>query len=819
MQNKFTQKAQNTLTRAMSVAGELGHSFIGSEHILLGLALEKDSIAAKILASRGIMAAEIKNYIVESEGEGVPSDPSPYDMTPRAKRIIELSSVEARKRGCSFIGTEHLLAAIIGERDCMAARIIESMGVPCSELKLDILNFQSTTIDKKIKESERDEDTKAKKLSHSLKNYSKDITELAAKGMLDPVIARDTETERVIQILSRRQKNNPCLVGEPGVGKTAVVEGLAQRISDGTVPDSLKGKRILSLDIPSMVAGAKYRGEFEDRMKHIMAEASNDKSIILFIDEIHMIIGAGAAEGAIDAANIMKPALSRGELQVIGATTSAEYHKNIERDAALERRFHSVLVEEPTEADSIAILKALRPKYEAHHNLTISDEAIIAAVKLSARYIHDRYLPDKAIDLIDEAASRVRITGSLKSSDTPCAQKELDRILEEKEAAVKEQNFEKAAQLRQEELKYKEQLSIDQLINDTPDDIIVTEKDIGIIITQQTGIPQIKLMQGENADLLELEKNLKKKIIGQDDAIDRVCRAIRRGRSGIKDPKRPTGSFIFLGPTGVGKTELASAIASELFGSESSLFRFDMSEYMERHSLSRLIGSPPGYVGYGEGGQLTERIRRKPYSVVLFDEIEKAHPDIFNLLLQILEDGMLTDSQGRRVDFCNCIIIMTSNVGSSYHARHVLGFSSSESKSTNTDHQTSALQSTFKPEFLNRVDEIVPFNLLDRSALESISAIMLDDISDRASQLGITISFDRSVISLIASEAHDRNYGARPLRRAVIRLIEDKLATEILESRIVRGDKVIAVANEKNISFIGSSDISAKISEESRVEI
>ena len=806
MQNKFTQKAQNTLNRAMSASGELGHSFIGTEHILLGLTLEKDSIAAKILAARGILDTNLKVKIIEAEGEGVPSDPSPYDMTPRAKRVIELSSVEARKRGCAFIGTEHLLAAMISEKDCMAARLIEAMGVPCSELKLDILNFQGSTFEKKS-QKDSDTETKHKKGAGALATYSKDITEMALKGLIDPVIARDTETERVIQILSRRQKNNPCLIGEPGVGKTAIIEGLAQRIAFGEVPESLKGKRILSLDIPAMIAGAKYRGEFEERMKSVMEQVENDKSIILFIDEFHVIIGAGAAEGAVDAANIMKPALSRGALQVIGATTSLEYRKNVEKDAALERRFQSVIVEEPSESDSILILRTLRDKYEEHHKLKISDEAIEAAVRLSSRYIRDRYLPDKAIDLIDEAAASVRIAAQSKKGAETDTQKQLESISKQKESAVISQNFELAATLHQEELKYKEQLRKEESLHKSDTELTVTADDIGEIITKQTGIPLRRLMQSESKTLLSLEENIKKRIISQDKAIESVCKAIRRSRSGMKNPKRPIGSFIFLGPTGVGKTELALAIATELFGSESALARFDMSEYMEKHSLSRLIGSPPGYVGYGEGGQLTEKIRRRPYSVVLFDEIEKAHPDIFNLLLQILEDGSVTDSGGRRVDFCNCVIIMTSNVGSSDGGSHILGFSSLEQGAKNSDNSISALKKAFRPEFLNRVDEIITFESLDKTSLEQITALMLDDVALRAERLGIKLSFDESAISYIVENAKGNGYGARPLRRAVVRLVEDKISSEILEGRIGEGDEITIVERDEDIVFIKSTEL------------
>ena len=632
---------------------------------------------------------------------------------------------------------------------------------------------------------------------------------MARAGKIDPIIGRESETERVIQILSRRTKNNPCLIGEPGVGKTAVVEGLAQRIVAGNVPENLRDKSIVTLDIAAMIAGAKYRGEFEERFKNVMEEVQKNPDIILFIDEIHTIIGAGAAEGAVDAANIIKPALARGEMQVIGATTISEYRKHIEKDAALERRFQSVMVGEPTSEEALQILRGLRDKYEAHHKLKISDEALEAAVQLSVRYITDRFLPDKAIDLVDEAASRLRITAHTSPEDLKELEKKLQSLAHDKEEAISSQDFETAARLRDEEQKVKadyDQKKAEWEKNNDTSSLTVSATDIADVVTQWTGIPVNRLLEEESEKLLHLDGLLKERVIGQDPAVEAVSRAIRRGRMGLKDPRRPIGSFIFMGPTGIGKTELAKALAEVMFGSPSAMIRLDMSEYMEKHSVSKLIGSPPGYVGYEEGGQLTEKIRRKPYSVVLFDEIEKAHPDVFNILLQVLEDGVLTDSQGRHVDFRNTILILTSNVGASeIGGTKALGFTSTPASDADDaarrERMMNALKSTFRPEFLNRIDDIIIFNSLRQEDIEAIAGLMLDDVKKRIGDLGITVSFDPSVAALLAKEGFDPTYGARPLRRAVVRMVEDAFSTEMLEGKIQAGDSITAKANDGKIVF------------------
>ncbi|MBR3862028.1 MAG: ATP-dependent Clp protease ATP-binding subunit, partial [Clostridia bacterium] len=645
----------------------------------------------------------------------------------------------------------------------------------------------------------------------TLASFGRDLTALAREGKIDPVIGRDKETERVIQILSRRAKNNPCLIGEPGVGKTAVVEGLAQRIVDGAVPETLKDKTVFTLDIAGMIAGAKYRGEFEERLKNVMSEVANSPDIILFIDEIHTIVGAGAAEGAVDAANIIKPALARGEMQVIGATTIAEYRKHIEKDAALERRFQSVTVGEPTPEEAILILRGLRDKYEAHHKLKISDEAIDAAVNLSSRYISDRYLPDKAIDLVDEAASRLRISAHTSPPDLKASEARLTALAQEKEEAVSAQDFERAAKLRDEEKSLRESYEKEMEawksgVGDTA--LTVSAHDIADVVTQWTGIPVNSLLEEESTRLLNLEALLQERVIGQDAAVTAVSKAIRRGRMGLKDPKRPIGSFIFLGPTGVGKTELTKALAELLFGDANAMIRLDMSEYMEKHSVSKMIGSPPGYVGFEEGGQLTERIRRKPYSVVLFDEIEKAHPDVFNILLQVLEDGVLTDSQGGRVDFKNTVLILTSNVGASAltaRTRGAFGFvqeSDSDAEKKNADTKVmEALKSTFRPEFLNRIDDIIIFNKLTEENIRAIATLMLNDVKTRINALGIDVAFDESVAATVAAEGFDPVYGARPLRRAIVRMVEDAFSGAMLEGQIKTGDNVLVTAKDGKIEF------------------
>ena len=814
MTNRFTEKAQNTLNNSLRFARMMGHTYIGSEHLLLALAAESDSVAAKLLKKHGADADGIKARIIALAGEGVESNVSPADMTPRTKKIIEGSAMESVRGGQSYIGTEHLLLSLLSERDSVAVRILEELHLSPEDISRELtalLGTAPTGQSKTEKGSAARGQRRGKTGPPTLSQHGKDLTAAAREGKLDPIIGREKETERVIQILSRRQKNNPCLIGEPGVGKTAVVEGLAQKIADGAVPETLKDKTVFTLDIASMVAGAKYRGEFEERLKSVMAELAENPDIILFIDEIHTIVGAGAAEGAVDAANIIKPALSRGEMQVIGATTLAEYRKHIEKDAALERRFQPVTVGEPTAEEALLILKGLRDRYEAHHKLKISDEALEAAVKLSRRYINDRYLPDKAIDLIDEAASRLRISAHTSPPDLKEIEARLAAITGEKEEAISAQDFERAAGLRDEEKGLRETYEKEMAawkagVKDTA--LTVGEADIADVVTQWTGIPVNRLLEEESERLLHLEELLHSRVIGQDAAVSAVARAIRRGRMGLKDPKRPIGSFIFLGPTGVGKTELTKALAELLFGDANAMIRVDMSEYMEKHSVSKLIGSPPGYVGYDEGGQLTEKIRRKPYSVVLFDEIEKAHPDVFNILLQVLEDGMLTDAQGRRVDFKNTVIILTSNVGASAltgPSRGALGFaqeSAAAAEKSKADAKVmEALKATFRPEFLNRIDDIIIFNKLTEENIRAIADLMLREVDARIAALGIDVSFDESVTALVAREGFDPVYGARPLRRAIVRLVEDAFSGAMLEGKFKAGDRVIATAKEGSLHF------------------
>ncbi|MBQ9801528.1 MAG: ATP-dependent Clp protease ATP-binding subunit [Clostridia bacterium] len=810
MANRFTEKAQNTLNNALRFAREMGHTYIGSEHVLLALAAERDSVAAKLLDKHGVTVEKVKARIAELTGVGSTSNVSPADMTPRTKKIIEGSAMEAARGGQNYIGTEHLLLSLLGERDAVACEILAHLGASAEEIGREITALLASAPGTGEKGGKRGAENGVAN-APTLSSFGRDLTALAREGKIDPIIGRDEETARVIQILSRRQKNNPCLIGEPGVGKTAVVEGLAQKIVDGAVPETLKGKTVFTLDVASMIAGAKYRGEFEERLKNVMAEVAKNPDIILFIDEIHTIVGAGAAEGAVDAANIIKPALSRGEMQVIGATTIAEYRKNIEKDAALERRFQSVMVGEPTPEEAVLILMGLRDKYEAHHKLKISDEAIKAAVNLSARYISDRYLPDKAIDLVDEAASRLRISAHTSPPDLKATEARLAALATEKEEAVSAQDFERAAQLRDEEktlrADYDKQMEDWKSgVGDTA--LTVSENDIADVVTQWTGIPVNSLLEEESERLLNLEKLLKERVIGQDEAVSAVAKAIRRGRMGLKDPKRPIGSFIFLGPTGVGKTELTKALAGLLFGDENAMIRLDMSEYMEKHSVSKLIGSPPGYVGFEEGGQLTEKIRRKPYSVVLFDEIEKAHPDVFNILLQVLEDGVLTDSQGRRVDFKNTVLILTSNVGASALTgpqRAALGFAQESaetgSKKAADAKVMEALKSTFRPEFLNRIDDIIIFNKLSEENISAIAQLMLSEVKRRITALGIDITFDGSVAALTAREGFDPVYGARPLRRAIVALVEDTFSGAMLEGEIKAGDTVLAKVKDDAVVF------------------
>ncbi len=821
MSNRFTQKAQNVLNLSLRIASEMGHTYIGSEHLLLALLAEDAGFAAHYLKERGADFEKIKAAVAKNQGVGSPSSVSPSDMTPRTRSIIESSLREAQQYRQSYIGTEHLLLALLGERDSVAVQLLEAFDVSVGELRDDLTRYLESTASSQNDPapSRSSADRKSGESGGSglasattLKNFGRDLTEQAKAGKLDPIIGRNAETERVIQILSRRTKNNPCLIGEPGVGKTAVVEGLAQRIVSGNVPEGLRDRIIVTLDIASMIAGAKYRGEFEERFKNVMEEVRKKPNIILFIDEIHTIIGAGAAEGAVDAANIIKPALARGEMQVIGATTISEYRKHIEKDAALERRFQSVTVGEPSRDDAIRILCGLCEKYEAHHKLKIDQSALEAAVDLSIRYIPDRFLPDKAIDLIDEAASRLRISAHTSPPDLKDLEARIGELAREKEEAISEQNFERAARLRDEEKKAREEFDAkkaewERVQKDTA--LTVTEADVADVVTQWTGIPVSRLLEEESEKLLKLDALLKERVIGQNDAIDAVARAIRRGRMGLKDPSRPIGSFIFMGLTGIGKTELAKALAEVMFGDRSAMIRLDMSEYMEKHSVSKLIGSPPGYVGFEEGGQLTERIRRKPYSVVLFDEIEKAHPDVFNILLQVLEDGVLTDSQGRHVDFRNTVIILTSNVGAGeMKATASLGFSTTpvaNDREAMQSRMMQALKSTFRPEFLNRVDDIIIFNSLGQSDIEEIVHLMLAEVVKRVRALSIEIEFDPSVASLLAREGFDPTYGARPLRRAVVRMVEDALSTELLEGHISAGDAILAKAENGHIEFTKKS--------------
>ncbi|MBQ7835945.1 MAG: ATP-dependent Clp protease ATP-binding subunit [Clostridia bacterium] len=807
MSNRFTQRAQAALNGALSSARNLGHTYVGTEHILLGLLTSGDSIACRILMNHGVSEDKTIELIRENIGIGSSSDVSAADMTPMTKKIIEESAYASSRLGNNYIGTEHLLIAILSEPESYAYKLIRMQSQGIGEIKNDISAFLGGEGEAPAADSSRGNAKKENddiKGAPTLSKYGTNLCKKAKEGRIDPIIGRDSETERVIQILSRRQKNNPCLIGEPGVGKTAVVEGLAQKIADGTVPENLRDKVIITLDIASMVAGAKYRGEFEERMKGVMEEVAKDDRIILFVDEIHTIIGAGGAEGAVDAANIIKPALARGNMQLIGATTIDEYRKYIEKDAALERRFQSVMVGEPSPDEAVQILKGLRDKYEAHHKLKISDEAITAAVKLSVRYIGDRYLPDKAIDLIDEASSKLRILGFTPSDAVKKLEEELKAVSAEKEEAILSEDYERAATLRDKEKDLTDALENEKKGSGGRDESVVTASDIEDIVTSWTGIPVKKLAGEESERLMKLESLLAGRIIGQDEAVSAVSRAIRRGRTGLKDPKRPVGSFIFLGPTGVGKTELTKALADVMFGDENAMIRIDMSEFMEPHSTSKLIGSPPGYVGYDDGGQLTEKIRRHPYSVVLFDEIEKAHPDVFNILLQILEDGILTDAHGRRVDFKNTVIIMTSNVGAgSIVQPKRLGFADGENASDDNSRAQvmDALKRTFRPEFINRVDEIVVFNKLTDENIKEITSLMLAQVAKRIEDKEISIEFDCDVVAFLAKEGFDPVYGARPLRRAIVRAVEDSFSEELLSGRVVAGDKVTALMEDGRIVY------------------
>ncbi|BAU40892.1 ATP-dependent Clp protease ATP-binding subunit [Leptolyngbya sp. O-77] len=803
MFERFTEKAIKVIMLAQEEARRLGHNFVGTEQILLGLIGEGTGVAAKVLKSMGVNLKDARIEVEKIIGRGSGFVAVEIPFTPRAKRVLELSLEEARQLGHNYIGTEHLLLGLIREGEGVAARVLENLGVDLSKVRTQVIRMLGETAEVTPGGSQ------GRTKTPTLDEFGSNLTQMAGEGKLDPVVGRQKEIERVIQILGRRTKNNPVLIGEPGVGKTAIAEGLAQRISSGDVPDILEEKRVVTLDIGLLVAGTKYRGEFEERLKKIMDEIRQAGNVILVIDEVHTLIGAGAAEGAIDAANILKPALARGELQCIGATTLDEYRKHIERDAALERRFQPVMVGEPSVQDTIEILRGLRDRYEQHHKLKISDAALEAAAKLSDRYISDRFLPDKAIDLIDEAGSRVR----LFHSQMPPAAKELDKELrqvqKEKDDAVRNQDFERAGELRDREMELRAEIRaiVQSKQSETTggeDSPVVTEEDIAQIVAAWTGVPVNKLTETESEKLLHMEDTLHNRLIGQDEAVKAVSRAIRRARVGLKNPNRPIASFIFSGPTGVGKTELTKALAAYFFGSEDAMIRLDMSEYMERHTVSKLIGSPPGYVGYNEGGQLTEAVRRRPYTVVLFDEIEKAHPDVFNMLLQILEDGRLTDAKGRTVDFKNTLLIMTSNIGSKVIEKGGggLGFDLSSEDMAESQYNrirslvNEELKQYFRPEFLNRLDEIIVFRQLTKDEVKRIGDILLREVSGRLLEQGITLEVTEKFKDRLVEEGYNPSYGARPLRRAIMRLLEDSLAEEILSGRVKDGDVAVVDVGE-----------------------
>lgn len=800
MQGKFTNKAQEVLKRAQEAALKLGNKYVGTEHILLGLTLVSDSVAAKALESQGVTYHQVMDKIQSMTG-GTSAYYIPADFTPRAKRVVESSVQEAFRMGTGYVGTEHILIALIRENDNIAVRIMVSLDLNLQRLYDDIMNMLGEGEDQNssARGMNSQGENQEKSATETLDKFSRDMTALAKKNKFDPIVGRDKEIERIVQILSRRTKNNPCLVGDPGVGKTAIVEGLAQKIAEGNVPDTLKNKRIVGLDLSAMVAGSKYRGEFEERMKKAMDEVKADGNIILFVDEIHTIIGAGAAEGAIDASNILKPALSRGEIQLIGATTLEEYRKHIEKDAAFERRFQPVKVEEPDEQAAVAMLKALRDKYEMHHKVTISDDAIEAAVKLSSRYVSDRFLPDKAIDLIDEAASRLRLKTFSAPDNVAEMEEKLAEMEKEKEAAIKTEEFEKAAEIKraQDALRAQWKEAKKEWENNHENQAqVVTREEVAEVVSVWTGVPLQSLQEEESQRLLHLEDILHQRVIGQSEAVKALAKAIRRGRVGLKDPNRPIGSFLFLGPTGVGKTELSKALAEALFGDEDAIIRIDMSEYMEKHSVSRMVGSPPGYVGYEEGGQLSEKVRRNPYSVVLFDEIEKASPDVFNVLLQVLDDGHITDGQGRKVDFKNTVIIMTSNAG----ARSIVepkrvGFTSMETEEQSYQNMKKnvmeEVRHIFKPEFLNRIDDMIVFHSLTQEDILEIVKLMTKTVSKRIKEnMDITVTFTDKALEKIAEEGYDKAFGARPLRRAIQSRIEDAFAEEYLMGNFKAGDKV-----------------------------
>lgn len=808
---RYTPQAKEALSLAVGMAESLNHGYVGTEHLLIGLLQEGTGVAARVLEENGVeesKVVELVSQLISPNTSVQMAENAAY--TPRARRVIENSYREAVRFKAAQIGTEHILIAILREGDCVASRLLNTMGISVQKLYIDLLAAMGEDAPSIKDEMQRGNSGKRGSSTPALDSYSRNLTQMALDGKLDPVIGREHEIQRVIQILSRRTKNNPCLIGEPGVGKTAVVEGLAQRIAAGDVPDTIADKRVMTLDLSGMVAGSKYRGEFEERIKKVIAEVVEAKDVLLFIDEIHTIIGAGGAEGALDASNILKPSLARGELQLIGATTINEYKKYIEKDSALERRFQPVTVDEPSEEESIAILKGLRSRYEEHHRVEITDDALEAAVKLSSRYINDRFLPDKAIDLIDEAASKVRLSNYTKPSKIKDYEAQIDDLEEEKESAIRDEAYEKAGDIKkkQEKLKEKIRLTLEKWEKEKETrKLVVGENEVADVVAGWTKIPVKKLAQEESERLKNLEGILHERVVGQEEAVTAVSKAIRRGRIGLKDPKRPIGSFLFLGPTGVGKTELSKALAEAMFGTESALIRVDMSEYMEKHSVSKMIGSPPGYVGYEEGGQLSEKVRRNPYSVILFDEIEKAHPDVFNILLQVLDDGHITDAQGRKIDFKNTIIIMTSNAGAeNIIAPKRLGFG--VATDAKADHEfmkgrvMEEVKRLFKPEFLNRIDEIIVFHQLTKEHMKGIADIMLRGIEKRSKeQLGITLTVNEAAKDLLIDKGYDDKYGARPLRRTIQSLLEDKMAEEILDGKLKKGVNVEVDCEEGKLTF------------------
>lgn len=802
MFGRFTERAQKVLFLAQEEAKRLNHNFVGTEHLLLGLVREGEGIAARALQKLGVDLVKVRQEVERMIGKGDKPILQSVSYTPRAKKVIELAIEEGRNLGHNYVGTEHLLLGLIREGEGIAAKVLGNLGVDLKRARVQVMHLLGGDAQGMSGNYEKASKTP------TVDTFGKDLTRMAREGKLDPVIGRDKEIERVIQVLSRRTKNNPCLIGEPGVGKTAIVEGLAQRITTADIPETLKEKRVVTLELSAVVAGTKYRGEFEERLRKLIDELRSAGNMIVFIDELHTIIGAGAAEGAIDASNILKPALARGELQCVGATTLDEYRKYIEKDPALERRFQPITVEEPTKEEALAILKGLRDRYEAHHRVEINDAALDAAVKLADRYITDRFLPDKAIDLIDEAGSRVRLQTFMPPPDLKQMEEKLETLRNEKEGAIKGQEFELAAKLRDKEQRMREEveaLKREWEQKKVTDKAVVTEEDVAQIVSSWTGIPVKKLAEEESQRLLKLEEVLHQRVIGQDEAVVAVSRAVRRARAGLKDPRRPIGSFIFLGPTGVGKTELARALAEALFGDEDSIIRLDMSEYMERHTTARLIGAPPGYVGFEEGGQLTERVRRKPYSVILLDEIEKAHPEVFNVLLQVLEDGRLTDGKGRTVDFRNTVVIMTSNVGANHIKKQgTLGFrpAGEEAAYENMKDQIlTELKRTFRPEFLNRIDEVIVFHSLSREHLKEIVVLMLQELVERLKDYNIQLQTTDQAREFLAQEGFDPIYGARPLRRAIQRHVEDRLSEEMLKGTFRHDGVVVVDAREGELIF------------------